>query len=115
MPDIVITLPRHVEWEDYQKELDAVAGWSGVLNYRLPGLPSSDIRARQCYLVWRGFVRGWMRIIRADDHKGFRCMTTGKWRREGFYIQRSGPFHRIDPIPMRGFRGWRYFEMTEMR
>jgi hypothetical protein len=43
-----------------------------------------------------------------EDYK-FDCTTTGNnW--SGNFIQRSGPFHRIDPIPMKGFRGFRYVD-----
>lgn len=30
---IVITIPKTIKWEEYQKELDAVADWSHVVNY----------------------------------------------------------------------------------
>ena len=41
--------------------------------------------------------------------KSFDCTTTGEhW--EGKFIQRTGGFHKIDPIPMKGFQGFRYFK-----
>ena len=120
--DIIVTLPQRIEWADYQRELDAVADGGGVLNYRLPGPPGtpggglvvSALKGTagedaRCYLVWRRAVRGWMEIVGVRHYsRGFTCQTTGKFWPPGVYIQRSGPFHRIEPMPMRGFQGWRY-------
>jgi len=103
--DIVVTLPRQVSWKIYEAELDAVADWKGDLLYRVAQLPPVVPHDR-CYLVWRGAVRGWMSIIAARRREGFHCAITGKWWPAGKYIIRSGPFHRIHPIPMRGFPGW---------
>jgi len=42
--------------------------------------------------------------------KPWQCTTTGKTWPPGKYIQRSGPFHEISEVPMKGFRGIRRFE-----
>jgi hypothetical protein len=43
------------------------------------------------------------------SEKNFDCTTTGKaWK--GKFIERSGPFHKIEPIQMKGFQGFRYFK-----
>ena len=47
-----------------------------------------------------------MKIVGFEE-KEFICQTTGKkWK--GKFIQRSGPFNEIDPIPMKSFRGFKY-------
>lgn len=106
--DIVITLPREIEWADYKLELDAVADGKGVLRFKVSKLPQQDVEGGKCYLIWRGFVRGWMEIVGFGAGQ-FTCETTGTiWT--GRFIERSGPFHGLDDvIEMRGFQGWRYW------
>jgi len=106
--DLVVTLPQKIEWADYQVELDAVADWKGVLRYRVARLPPV-VPYDRCFIVWRGAVRGWMSMLTAKWCAGFQCSITDKWWPAGNYIMRTGPFHQIEPIPMRGFPGWRPF------
>ena len=103
--DIIITLPKSIKWSDYEKELEAVKDYSQVMNFKVNALPRTA-KGCKCYLVYNGNIVGWMEIvgISADS---FTCSTTGqKW--DGKFIQRSGPFHKIEPIPMKGFQGFRY-------
>lgn len=108
MPEsnIIITLPKSVKWEDYQKEIDTVADRSYVMNFKVNGFPKVKIGAR-CYIIHNGFIRGWMEIV-GFSAKDFSCTTTGAgW--SGKFIERSGEFHEIkNSIPMKGFQGFRY-------
>ena len=104
--DWIITLPKSISWTDYQRELDAVKDFTAVMNYRLP-FRAGVKRGDRCFLVWRGYVRGWMRVT-ADLNscqQGFVCGITHKEWPAGFYIHRSGPFHYTEPLKMSGFRG----------
>lgn len=104
--DIVITLPSSIDWEDYQREIDRVKDESEVLNFRVPSLPAQTAPGERCYLVWRGNVIGWMKIHGFREGE-FTCTTTGHtWK--GKFIQRTGPLNRVDPVPVKGFRGFRY-------
>jgi hypothetical protein len=109
--DWVITLPRTVDWEEYEKELAAVADGKAVLNYRVRGFPK-DMKPRdRCFLVWKGQVRGWMRITGlVDAVVPWKCEVTYRKWPAGKYIQRSGEFHRINGPKMVGFRGVRKYE-----
>lgn len=105
--DIVITIPRSIAWQDYQKEIDLVKDGSSVMNFRVNHFPNTSVGSK-CYLLHDGAIRGWMEIVGFSEEP-FECSTTGKeW--SGKFIQRSGPFHKIDPIPMKGFQGFRYFD-----
>lgn len=105
--DIVITIPKTIKWSDYQKELDAVKDGNQVLNFKVRNFPNTKI-GNKCYLSHNGNIIGWMKIVGLSE-KSFTCTTTGKvW--SGKFIERSGPFHYLEsPIPMKGFRGFRYF------
>ena len=104
--DIIITLPSKIEWSDYEKELDAVKDESQIMNFKVPFLPKQQ--PDKVYLCYRGNIIGWMKCCGMINDKKFDCTTTGEhW--EGKFIQRTGEFHKIDPIPMKGFRGFKYF------
>lgn len=109
MRDIIITLPSSIEWTDYEKELAAVADGKQVMNFKVPFLPK-DKNIDRCYLVHRGKVIGWMKVVGFADNTKFDCTTTGReW--SGKFIQRSGPFHYLsNPRDFRGFQGWRYYD-----
>ncbi len=109
--DIVITIPSSIEWDEYKKELDSVIDGKNVLNFKVSNFPKMCKVGDKCYLNYKGYVKGWMTIVGFSD-KNFICNTTGKdW--SGKFIERSGPFHEIKPIPMKGFQGFRYFKSNE--
>lgn len=110
MPDIVITLPRHIKWEDYQRELDAVKDRSGILNFKLPSRPNVK-RGDRCYLCYKNQILGWQEIVGLGKG-GFECQTTDKYWPPGWYVQRTGIFHPIPPIKHRGFRGFKYVDQV---
>lgn len=109
---IMVTLPSSVKWDEYRKELNkAEKGES--LNFKVSNFPKNIKEGDRCYIVHEGQIKGWMSIsgLQEDD---FECTTTGKkWK--GKFIQRSGKFNYIDPIPMKGFQGYRYFKMEEAK
>ena len=103
--DIIITLPKNVSWSDYEKELELVKDGHSVLNFKVNSFPKTAV-GNKCYLVYNGEIKGWMEIIGLSE-KEFTCSTTGtEWK--GKFIERSGPFNYITPIPMKGFQGFRY-------
>lgn len=105
--DIIITIPKNIACEDYQKEIDAVADGSQVMNFKVNSFPKTSIGAK-CYLCHNGFIKGYM-IICGMSEKNFTCTTTGRnWN--GKFIERSGKFYPVEPIPMAGFRGYRYYQ-----
>jgi len=109
---IIVTLPSNISWEEYEKELDKVKNYDEVMNFKVYNFPKGINRGDKCYIVHKGFVKGWMKIIGFSE-KEFKCTTTGK-DYKGKFIERSGPFHYIDKeIPMKGFQGFRYFNILD--
>jgi hypothetical protein len=109
---IVITIPKTTDWEEYKKELDAVADWSQVMNFKVANVPTKLSKGNRVYLCYNGQIIGWQTFV--GIYKGeFTCTTTGKdWK--GGFIQRSGPFHYLkQPIPCNGFRGFKYITYYE--
>jgi len=107
--DIVITLPSTIDWNDYQKELKKVEDDSQVMNFKVSNLPTKTSIGSKCYLCYKGNIIGWMKIVGLVKND-FDCSTTEKhWN--GNFIQRSGKFNSINPIPMKGFQGFRYIKI----
>lgn len=103
--DIVITIPKSIKWEDYEKELKK-AEQGEILNFKVKNFPKVSTGSK-CYILYDGNIIGYM-FISGLSKKKFKCSTTGKvW--EGKFIERTGKFHKIPPIPMKGFQGFRYF------
>lgn len=112
---IAVTLPASVEWEDYEAEIAGALYRNEVLNFKVSAFPRHGIGpGSRCYVVWRGYVRGWMEICGFSD-ESFTCTTSGK-DYSGKFIQRSGPFHYLEgKLPeMKGFQGFRYVTVDSM-
>lgn len=108
MSSIIITIPKNINWKDYEKELKAVEDGKMEMHYKVHVLPRDVNVGDRCYVCHDGFVRGWMKISHIGPINGFRCTTTGKDWDGGNYISRTGKFHYLkNPYPMKGFMGFR--------
>ena len=105
--DIIITIPSTTNWDEYQKEINAVEDYSQEMNFKVSNFPKNTKIGNKCYLCYKGEIIGWMEITGMEE-KEFTCSTTGR-KYKGKFIKRSGPFHKINPIKMKGFQGFRYF------
>jgi len=105
--DIIITIPASIDWSDYQRGIDNVTEGDQVLNFKVRAFTKDSEPGKKCYVSHKNVIKGWM-LITGYSNQSFKCTTTGKvW--EGKFIQRSGPFHKLDlPVPYIGFRGFRY-------
>ena len=106
MNDIIITIPKSIKWEEYQKELDAAENGQ-ILNFKVNHFPKT-CNGCKCYICYNGEIIGY-HIISGMSEKIFNCTTTNKEWKEKF-IERTGKFHKINPITYKGFRGFRYFK-----
>ena len=111
---IIVTLPSKKHWEEYENELIKVKDYKNVLNFKVHNFPKGIKRGDKCYVVHDGIIKGWMEIVGFSE-KEFDCTTTNKkWK--GKFIERSGPFHYLtEKIPMKGFQGFKYFNMEEYK
>jgi hypothetical protein len=108
----VITLPMHVDWNEYMRdEVEPAQCDPGLmLNFRVSNPPRAMATGDRCYIVWRGRVRGWMTIAGVKHWpEGFHCLATREEWAPGKYIQRGGIFHAVSGPSMRGFQGVRKF------
>ena len=115
--DWIITLPKTMDWDTYQKEIADVADGRRSMFYKLPYLPKTMKPGDRCFVTWQSTVKGWMEIKSVGYRGGFRCQTTGASWPAGFYMERSGVFHEItNPLPeYKGFRGIREYNVSGIR
>lgn len=108
---IVITWPKSRSLESYLAELDKAEREGLLINYRLPTrLLRRDLE--RCYVVHDGAIRGWNEILSVDwkEDGMVKDPTTDAFWPAGCYIVRDPHWNPIDPVPMKGFRGFRYCE-----
>lgn len=104
--DIIITIPKSIKWSDYQKELQAAEAGE-IMNFKVNNFPKTKV-GNKCYVLHDGSIKGYM-VISGLSEKDFTCTTTGKeW--VGKFIERTGKFYPITPVPMKGFQGFRYYQ-----
>jgi hypothetical protein len=110
MPDIVVTWPKDRPLSSYLAVLTAALARGDEISYRVNRLPSSS--PERCYRVHDGAVRGWTPILRCEARGAEEVRRVdghGYWA-AGYYVVCRPAWHPIDPIPMRGFQGWRHYK-----
>lgn len=125
MNDIILTWPRDRPLQSYLDELVKAENDGLVINFRVAHPPRDAIvsgnqvsvsfrgvqRLPKCYMVHDGYVRGYLEVLEvAYKGSGIVHDTQGDPNRypAGWYIVRHPKWHPIDPVPMRGFQGFRY-------
>jgi hypothetical protein len=111
--DLILTWPKTRRLPVYLSTLEDARGRGDVINYRVAFPPSTAPRAfERVYMVHDGAIRGWS-TFREIAYRGtgqVRDRGGGFWP-EGWYIVREPDWHPLDrPLPMVGFRGFRYLE-----
>ncbi|WP_018249850.1 hypothetical protein [Orenia marismortui] len=108
--DIAITIPKSENWKKWLEECKEVEEKELLLNYFLGdrGLPRKAQAGDKCFVVYDGYIRGYHLIADLAHKNRFVCQTTGRVWKAGNYIIRSGEFHEIEPVKMKGFQGFRY-------
>lgn len=108
MADIIITIPKSENWEQYRADLDKALEKGHYLYFKVPSLPKVKW-GDNCWVVHNGILRGYNKIVGTEE-KEFTCSTTGRhWK--GKFVVRQ-PFFYENPavVPMKGFQGFRYYK-----
>lgn len=107
--DIVITIPKTIDWEDYEKELQVVEDGKFAMYFKVPHLPKRTSVGDRCYICYKDRIVGYMLITDLLHSNGFQCTTTRRFWDPGNYICRSGKFYStITTINYKSFQGFRY-------
>ena len=113
--DIIITIPKTTSWEEYKREIQTCETSPEIMMcYRIGNTPRNSTVGDRCYVVYCGKIVGWMSLCYIGWLGWQKCTTTQRLMSDSNYICRSGQFHYLsENIPMKSFRGWRYFNYDE--
>jgi hypothetical protein len=121
MADIIVTTPKS-EMRNAEREAGDCLRDGGGEYFRYMGVRPGCEAGDRIYYVEDGYVRGFAIVARvAHERCPRRCDTTGGWWSAGWYVfMDATSWQWIQPIPMKGFQGWRYarkhiFTPSELR
>lgn len=112
--DIIVTTPKSqmkVAAQEARKCIEAIEDGQKASYFRtFPKRPKFlDVGSRIFY-VENGFIRGFATVEKIGKGN-IQCATTGRnWKGECYVMMPAQSWRWIDPIPMKGFQGYRYFE-----
>lgn len=117
--DIIVTTPKSQMSNAAQEAADCIANGGGYY-FRRFNLPGPDVKkGDNVFYVEDGYVRGFCVVDRVQHNQGMqRCETTGQMWGPGLYVfMRADSWRWIEPLPMRGFQGFRYanFRITAVQ
>ncbi len=93
MPEsIVVTVPKLTQGYVLNEKFKH----PGPIYWRLPQVPARPVD--RVYFVWDGAVRAWRKVL------GFE----GEY--EGAIVMLDSEHHTIEPLPMKSFQGYHWFE-----
>lgn len=118
--DIIITWPKTRTLDSYLNACVGAKIRGEVINFRIANPPNFEFGAHKdrdgrVYVVHDGFVRGYQELIHVAYREANEVLdpVTGGFWPEGWYLVRNPEWHEINPIPMKGFQGFRYFNEVE--
>lgn len=124
MKDIIVTTFKHEMQNAALETADAIAAHARgerTEYFRRLGTNSRPIgvlHGDRIFYVEDGYVRGYALIDRVAGIFGRKRvrLTTNEIYPSGFYVfMKADTWKWIQPIPMRGFQGWRYSRLNEER
>lgn len=110
MRNIVVTTPKHMTKTAAAEAQKCIEAGGGLYFRRFKLRPAGLCVGSRIYYVERDYIRGFGVIseIRTGDMV---CDITGQNWGLGYYaIMPAESWTWIEPIPMKGFQGWRYFD-----
>lgn len=102
MSDIMVTIPKtrlkQVEQEEREVAEGLARGEKWTYHWDMGRLPAEIEKGDRVYFVWNGAVRAWHKVIEIEP----------PWTDNGCRLWLDPVIHKIEPVPMMGFRGFRY-------
>ena len=106
--DWIIALPS-TAWSKHREQLQTIEDGYTVVYFSVVKMPEEMEMGDRLWLLWKGKIKGWIKISYFGRMRRFHCKTTDKHLPEGLYVQVSGRFHEIKGKKMRGFKGIRKY------
>lgn len=114
--DLILTWPRTRPLDSYVEEMKRAERLGQVVNFRVHNKPTLKVQGddwERAWMVHDGKVRGYSHIVEIAERgigEVLRVQSDprgGYWP-PGVYVVREAIFFQVEPIPMRGFQGFRY-------
>lgn len=114
--DIIVTTPKSRMADAAKEAIEArgaidAGGEAWYFRSLGPSKPTKINEGDLIFYVEDGWVRGFAVIASITNDPGHVCDTTGRQYGPGWYaVMPAWSWYWIEPIAMRGFQGWRYFD-----
>lgn len=110
--DIIITCPD-TQGEGIEALCNFYTNESGLLYFRVSGLPKNCSEGDKCYICSNGKIIGY-HLITSMGHVSQEETSTlshGNWSEGNYIIRNASTWNELeDKIDMKGFQGFRYFK-----
>lgn len=110
MTHIVVTIPKdrmaQVVEEEKQAQALQEAGEEVFYFWGMARKPKKLEVGDRCYFVWGNAVRAYHEVVGFSED--MTCEVTGI-NHPGHCVMLDPVIHEVEPLPMIGFRGYRYF------
>lgn len=112
--DIIVTTPKSEMSNAAQEAEDTKRAGGGHYFRRFSHWQKPNVeKGNRVYYVEDGYVRGFCEVSQTETRAPTSCTTTGREWPPGFYVfMDSKTWQWINPVPMRGFQGFRYANMN---
>ena len=110
--DIIKTLPAELTWESQLEKFAYVAASPDrTISFPITNFPKECKPGEKIYILHDKRIRGYYIIHEFFvNPQGFVCESEGKFWKGKFVVCR-GEFTALEePIPLKGFQGYRYFQ-----
>lgn len=106
----IITVPKSISWDEYKEYLKECRKNPKKTREYMPVAPNSKVEpGDRCYIVNNDLIRGYQVITHRVHLKGHTNPMNNKKHTEGEFMRLEPVFHRINNLPMKGFRGLRRY------
>jgi len=113
MKDILVTTPKKLSDVAEKEAKQCIDSGGGIYFRTFSKKPKELDIGSKIFYVEDGFIRGFGVVFRVDSEDKV-CQTTGKlYRGKCHALINADSWMWINPIPQKGFQGWRYFEAPE--
>lgn len=108
MRDIVVTTPKRMAEVAAREARDCIEGGGGYYFRTFANQPKDLAPGSRVFYVEDGYVRGYAVVSEIREGE-MECGTTGQeWLGGHHAILPAASWKWIEPIPMKGFQGFRY-------
>ena len=113
--NIVVTTPKNKMAIAEEEARNCIEAGGGFYFRTFRNTPRHLGIGSRIFYVEDGFVRGFG-VVSEVKNGNMQCGTTGHdWGNGTHAVMQASSWKWIKPIPMKGFQGWRYFDVVDFK